>query len=42
MDWTQKAIDEARISDADKALIRGGNAERTLARVVGRMGVAAQ
>ncbi len=42
MDWTQKAISEARISEADKDLIRGGNAARTLARVVGRMSVAAQ
>jgi predicted TIM-barrel fold metal-dependent hydrolase len=32
MDWTNKAIDEARISDGDKDLIRDGNARRALAR----------
>ncbi|HUB96951.1 MAG TPA: amidohydrolase family protein [Stellaceae bacterium] len=42
MDWTQKAINEARISDADKDLIRGGNAARTIARLSGRMAAAAQ
>jgi predicted TIM-barrel fold metal-dependent hydrolase len=31
MDWTNKAIDEARISDEEKNLIREGNAERVLA-----------
>ena len=39
MDWTQKAIDEAHISDADKDLIRGGNAaahHRARHRPVGR------
>jgi predicted TIM-barrel fold metal-dependent hydrolase len=42
MDWTQKAINEAHISDADKDLIRGGNAARTIARVTSRFAVAAQ
>jgi len=42
MDWTNKAIAEARITDAEKDLIRGGNAARTIARVSGRMAVAAQ
>jgi len=42
MDWTQKAIAEARISDADKAAILGGNAAAAIARVAGRMAVAAQ
>jgi predicted TIM-barrel fold metal-dependent hydrolase len=42
MDWTQKAINEARISEAEKDLIRGGNAARTIGRVTGRMAVAAQ
>ena len=42
MDWTQKAINEARISDAEKDLIRGGNAARAIERVAGRMAVAAQ
>jgi predicted TIM-barrel fold metal-dependent hydrolase len=42
MDWTQKAIDEARISDAQKQLIRGGNAEAAISRVAGRMAAAAQ
>jgi predicted TIM-barrel fold metal-dependent hydrolase len=32
MDWTNKAIDDARISDEDKELIRNGNARRVLAR----------
>jgi predicted TIM-barrel fold metal-dependent hydrolase len=31
MDWTNKALDEARISEADKDLIREGNARRALA-----------
>jgi predicted TIM-barrel fold metal-dependent hydrolase len=30
MDWTNKAIDEARISEEDKDLIREGNAKRVL------------
>ncbi|HXQ53990.1 MAG TPA: amidohydrolase family protein [Stellaceae bacterium] len=42
MDWTQKAINEARISDAEKDLIRGGNAARAIARVTSRFAVAAQ
>ena len=42
MDWTQKAIAEARISDADKAADPRRQRRRTLARVVGRMAVAAQ
>ncbi len=31
MDWTNKALDEARISEEEKDLIREGNARRTLA-----------
>jgi aminocarboxymuconate-semialdehyde decarboxylase len=31
MEWTEKALDEANISDADKEAIRHGNAERVLA-----------
>jgi predicted TIM-barrel fold metal-dependent hydrolase len=42
MDWTQKAINEAKISDADKDLIRGGNARRAIGRVGSRLAVAAQ
>jgi len=42
MDWTQKAISDARISDAEKQLIRGGNAAAAIARVAGRMAAAAQ
>jgi predicted TIM-barrel fold metal-dependent hydrolase len=42
MDWTQKAIAEARISDTDKAAILGGNAASAIARVAGRVAVAAQ
>jgi predicted TIM-barrel fold metal-dependent hydrolase len=42
MDWTQKAIAESRISDAEKQLILGGNAASAIARVAGRMAVAAQ
>lgn len=33
MDWTQKAIDDAKISAADKQAIREGNARRILGRV---------
>ena len=33
MDWTQKALAEARISEAEKRAIREGNANRILARV---------
>jgi hypothetical protein len=33
MNWTQKAIAEARISDADKEAILFGNALRALAKV---------
>jgi hypothetical protein len=42
MDWTHKAINDAKISDAEKDLIRAGNAKRAIARVAGRMAVAAQ
>jgi predicted TIM-barrel fold metal-dependent hydrolase len=42
MDWTNKAIAEARITDAEKQLILGGNAASAIARVSGRMAVAAQ
>jgi predicted TIM-barrel fold metal-dependent hydrolase len=42
MDWTQKAISEAKISEADKDLIRGGNALRTIQRVGSRLAAAAQ
>ena len=31
MDWTNKALEEARISEEDKDLIREGNAKRALA-----------
>lgn len=33
MTWTQRAIDEARISESDKAAIRGANAAAAIARV---------
>ena len=42
MDWTQKAINEARISDAEKDAIRGGNARRAIERVGSRLAAAAQ
>jgi predicted TIM-barrel fold metal-dependent hydrolase len=42
MDWTQKAISEARISDAEKSAIRDGNARRILARVNSRFAAAAE
>jgi predicted TIM-barrel fold metal-dependent hydrolase len=42
MDWTQKAIAEARISAAEKQAISGGNAAAAIARVAGRMAAAAQ
>jgi predicted TIM-barrel fold metal-dependent hydrolase len=42
MDWTQKAINEAKISEAEKALIREGNARRMLARVNARFAAAAE
>jgi predicted TIM-barrel fold metal-dependent hydrolase len=42
MDWTQKAIAESKISDAEKQQILGGNAAAAIARVAGRMAVAAQ
>jgi predicted TIM-barrel fold metal-dependent hydrolase len=35
MNWTEKAIGEARISEADKAAIRSGNATAAIARVRG-------
>jgi hypothetical protein len=31
MDWTNRALDEARISEEEKNLIREGNARRALA-----------
>lgn len=42
MAWTNKAIDEARISDAEKNAIRVGNARRLLARVNSRFAAAAE
>ncbi len=42
MDWTNKAIADARISEADKDLIRGGNAKRLLGRVNARFASAAE
>ncbi|HLI21392.1 MAG TPA: amidohydrolase family protein [Stellaceae bacterium] len=41
MNWTQNAINEARISEAEKALIRDGNAKRLLAKVNSRFAAAA-
>ena len=35
MTWTQRAIDEARISDSDREAIRGANAAAAIARVRG-------
>jgi len=40
MTWTQRAIDEARISDADRAAIRGANAAAAIARVRGAVATA--
>jgi len=42
MEWTQKAIDAARIGDADREAIRHGNAARALAKVKRPMSVAAE
>ena len=42
MDWTNKAIKEARITEAEKDLIREGNAKRMLARVNSRFAAAAE
>lgn len=42
MDWTQKAINEARISEADRDAIRFGNAKRAIDRVKRPMSVAAE
>lgn len=42
MDWTNKAIAEARISDAEKAAILGGNAANAIARATARHAVAAR
>jgi len=42
MDWSQKAINEARISDAEKQKIRDGNAAAAIARLTSRMAAAAQ
>jgi predicted TIM-barrel fold metal-dependent hydrolase len=39
MEWTEKAIGEARISEADKAAIRSGNAAAAIARVRGAIAV---
>ena len=42
MEWTQKAISDARISDADRAAIRHNNAARAIAKVKRPMQVAAE
>jgi predicted TIM-barrel fold metal-dependent hydrolase len=42
MDWTQKAIAEARITDAEKRAILAGNANRILSRVNSRVAAAAE
>ncbi len=42
MTWTMKAVNDARISDADKAAIRDSNAEKALKRVVQNMAAAAE
>jgi predicted TIM-barrel fold metal-dependent hydrolase len=42
MDWTQKAIAEARITDAEKRAILEDNAKRILARVNNRVAEAAE
>jgi predicted TIM-barrel fold metal-dependent hydrolase len=42
MEWTQKAINDARISDADREAIRHGNAARAIAKVKRPMQVAAE
>ncbi len=42
MAWSQKAIAEARIGEAEKQMIRDGNAARALAKVNTRMAAAAE
>lgn len=42
MNWTNNAINEARISEAERDLIRGGNAKRMLGRVNSRFAAAAE
>jgi len=42
MDWTQKAIAEARITDGEKRAILEGNANRILSRVNSRVAAAAE
>jgi predicted TIM-barrel fold metal-dependent hydrolase len=42
MNWTNNAIAEARISEAERQLIRDGNAKRMLARVNRRFAAAAE
>jgi 2,3-dihydroxybenzoate decarboxylase len=42
MNWTNTAISEARISEAERELIRSGNAKRLLARVNSRFAAAAE
>lgn len=42
MNWTQNAINEARIGEAEKSAIREGNARRMLARVNTRFAAAAE
>jgi predicted TIM-barrel fold metal-dependent hydrolase len=42
MNWTNNAINEARITDAEKQAIRDGNARRLLARVNSRTAAAAE
>jgi uncharacterized protein len=42
MDWTNKAISEARISETERNLIRDGNAKRLLGRVNSRFAAAAE
>ncbi len=42
MDWTQKAIAEARLTEAEKRAILDGNAKRILARVNNRVAAAAE
>jgi predicted TIM-barrel fold metal-dependent hydrolase len=42
MEWTQKAIDDARISDSDREAIRSANAARVIAKVQHPVRVAAE
>ena len=42
MEWTQKAINDARISDDDREAIRHNNAARAIAKVKRPMSVAAE